>query len=143
MIDNSISPYVKKVALNIVGKRTDYQAAKAIAAWMGSNVRYGDYCNFSKNATGVIRSRRGNCCDQTRLILQLFDAAGLSEYYDMYYVNLSCPSYGHVYGRIRSKKTKNWINIDPASNAYGCYGYVCDSCSRTSPVDSKYPNKPF
>ena len=116
---------------------------RAICDWMDKKIWYSGYSGFQRSPDTVLSKKHGNCCDQTRLIFQLFDAAGISEYYDMYYVNLSCPSYGHVYGRIRSKISGNWVNIDPASDSYGCYGYVCDSCSRTSPVDSKYPHLPF
>ena len=137
-----ISAKVKQKALDIVGDKTGYQAMRAICDWMDKNVDYVKYSNFRRSPAYVMK-HGGNCCDQTRLILQLFDGAGLTEYYDMYYVNLQCPSYGHVYGRLKSKKNKKWVNIDPASDAYGCYAYVCDSCSRTSPVDSKYPNLPF
>jgi len=137
-----ISNKIKQKALSIVGNKTGYSAMRAICSWMDKNVHYVGYGGFQRSPEYVL-THGGNCCDQTRLIFQLFDGAGVCEYYDLYYVNLSCPSYGHVYGRIRSKKTKNWINVDPASDDFGCYGYVCDSCSRTSPVDSKYPNKPF
>lgn len=137
------SKKIKNLALSIVGEKTGREALLAICKWFDKNIGYVGYCGFHRGPDTVIRRKGGNCCDQTRAILTCFDAAGLTEFYDMYYVNLSCPSYGHVYGRIRSKKTKKWTNIDPASDSYGCYGYVCDSCSRTSPVDSKYPRLPF
>ena len=141
------SKLVRETALKIVGNKTGREALLAICKWMDKTIWYGPgkngYSGFQRSPDKVLKTKLGNCCDQTRLILQLFDAAGLSEFYDMYYVNLSCPKYGHVYGRIRTKKTGHWCNIDPASDSYGCYGYVCDSCSRTSPVDSKYPKMPF
>jgi hypothetical protein len=139
------SSKIRKLALSIVGNKTGYNAMRAICSWMDKNIHYPGrgYGGFVKSPDRVVSSHYGNCCDQTRLIFHLFDAAGVCEYYDLYYVNLSCPSYGHVYGRIRSKKSGKWTNVDPASDAYGCYGYVCDSCSRTSPVDSKYPHMPF
>lgn len=137
------SSKVRKLALDIVGNKTGYNAMRAICSWMDKNIHYSKYYGFLRSPNYVLQCKHGNCCDQTRLLLQLLDAAGVGEYYDMYYVNLSCPSYGHVYGRVRSKKTGKWTNVDPASDAYGCYGYVCDSCSRTSPVDSKYPHMPF
>lgn len=137
-----VSKKIQNLALSIVKDKTGYQAMREICNWMDKNIPYRGYTNFVRGPQEVVK-RGGNCCDQTRLLFHLFDAAGLTEFYDMYYVNLSCPSYGHVYARIRSKKTKKWTNIDPASDSYGCYGYVCDSCSRTSPVDSKYPKLPF
>ena len=140
------SKLVRNTALKIVGNKTGRQALLAICKWVDKNIHYGPgrdgYSGFQRSPDTVLKTKLCNCCDGTRLIFQLFDAAGLSEYYDMYYVNLRCPRYGHVYGRIKTKKTGNWTNIDTASTL-PCYGYVCDSCSRTSPVDSKYPKLPF
>ena len=137
------SKKIKNLVLSIVGEKTGREALLAICKYFDKNISYVGYTNFHRGPDTVINRKGGNCCDQTRAILTCFDAAGLTEFYDMYYVNLKCPKYGHVYGRIRSKKTKKWTNIDPASDSYGCYGYVCDSCSRTSPVDSKYPRLPL
>lgn len=140
------SAKVKKQALAIVGDKIGRKALLEICKWMDKHIHYGPgdgYGGFQRSPDTVLRTHLCNCCDGTRLFFELCDAAGLCEYYDMYYVNLSCPRYGHVYGRIRTKKTGHWVNIDTASDSYGCYGYVCDSCSRTSPVDSKYPTKPF
>ena len=142
-IIGSPSRKVKNLALSIVDNKTGYKAMRAICDWMDKNIHYTGYNNFVRSPDRVISSKHGNCCDQTRLLLQLFDSAGLTEYYDLYYVHVQCPSYGHVYARVKSKKTGKWTNIDPASDAYGCYGYVCDSCSRTASPKSKYPNMPF
>lgn len=143
IIDNSISPYVKKVALNIVGKRTDYQAAKAIATWM-KNINYGDYCDFHKNATGVIRSRRGNCCDQTRAMLQLMDAAGVGEFYTMKYVYVCCSGggVGHVFARLIHKKDGASVYVDPCKNALA-WGHHVTGWGRPPGRQTNYPNRPF
>lgn len=141
-----VSKLVKDTALSIVKDKTGREAMLEICKWVDKNIHYGPgrdgYCGFQRSPDTVLNTHLCNCCDGTRLIFQLFDAAGLSEYYDMYYVNLRCPRYGHVYGRIRTKKTGHWVNIDTASTV-PCYGYVCDSCDRHSPVDSKYPKMPF
>ena len=114
---------------------------RAICDWMDHNISYSRYGDFQKSPDSVISSRCGNCCDQTRLILQLFDAAGLTEYYDMYYVHVH-EYQGHVYAMIKAKSTGKSVYIDPASDSFGCYGYVCQGYSRGSPA-SKYPNRPF
>ena len=132
------SKKIKNLALKIVGNKTGREALLAICKWMDKNIHYTRYCGFCRSPDRVISSKHGNCCDQTRTILQLFDSAGLSEYYDMYYVHVT----GHVYGQVRTKKTGNRTYIDPASDVHGCYGYVCQGYTHGSP-SSKYPKMPF
>ena len=141
ILASNLSSKVKNLALSIVGEKTGYKAMRAICDWMDHNISYSGYGDFQKSPDSVISSRCGNCCDQTRLILQLFDAAGLTEYYDMYYVHVH-EYQGHVYGMIKAKNTGKSVYIDPASDSFGCYGYVCQGYSRGSPA-SKYPNRPF
>lgn len=135
------STKVKEKALSIVGDKTGYQAAKAIVAWMDDKIHYKGYGGFCRSPDKVMSTAHGNCCDQTRLLLQLFDAAGLSEYYDMYYVHVH-ERQGHVYALLKSKKNGNKTYVDPASDSYSAWGYVCQGYSRGSPA-SKYPNLPF
>ena len=136
-----VSSKVRQTALSIVGNKTGYSALRAICDWMDKNIWYVGYGNFCRSPDEVLSKKGGNCCDQTRLILQLFDAAGIGEFYDMYYVHVY-EQQGHVYGLVKNKKTHNQAYIDPASDAYGCFGYVCQGYSHGSPA-SKYPNKPF
>ena len=82
--------------------------------------------------------KTGNCCDQTRLFLQLCDAAGLTEYYKLYY----CKVPGHVYAIVVSKNNKQKTYVDCASDDFSAWGYVCQGYQHGSP-SSKYPNLPF
>ena len=132
------SQKVRNQALAIVKNMTGRKALLEICKWMDKNIWYTCYCGFCRSPDQVLKTKHGNCCDQTRLILQLFDAAGLSEFYDLYYVRVK----GHVYAQVRTKKTGKRTYIDPASNSFGCYGYVCQGYSRGSP-SSKYPSMPF
>jgi transglutaminase-like putative cysteine protease len=140
-IIGSPSRKVKQLALKIVGDKTGYKAMRAICDWMDKNIWYSGYGNFCRSPNTVLNTKHGNCCDQTRLILQLFDSAGLSEYYDMYYVHVH-EQQGHVYAQLKSKKTGKRVYVDPASDVRGCYGYVCQGYSHGNPK-SKYPNMPF
>lgn len=136
------SSTIKNKAWEIVGDKTGHEALKEICKWMDNKIDYAGYSNFVRSPERVISTKHGNCCDQTRLLLQLFDAAGLSEYYKMYYIHVKCPAYGHVYAMVTSKKTGNSVYIDPASDTYGCYGYVCDKCPHGG-RKTQYPTKPF
>lgn len=136
------SKKIKNLALSIVGEKTGYQAMRAICEWMDKKISYHGYNNFCRSPDDVVNRGGGNCCDQTRLLLNLFDAAGLSEYYKMYYIHVQCPEYGHVYAQMENKSNGKKVYIDPASDAYACYGYICDSCPHGSPA-SRYPSLPF
>ena len=136
-----LSSKVKNQALSIVGNKTGYSALREICDWMDKKIWYKGYGDFCRSPETVLSSKHGNCCDQTRLFLQLADAAGLTEYYKMYYVHVH-EKQGHVYALLKSKKSGNKIYIDPASDIHGCYGYVCQGYSHGSPA-SRYPTKPF
>lgn len=129
---------VRKLALSIVGNSTYRSALTKICCWMDKNIAYTRYCGFCRDPDEVINKGHGNCCDQTRLILSLFDAAGLSEYFELFYVRVT----GHVYAQIHNKQTGRYIYIDPASDSHTCYAYVCQGYPHGSP-SSTYPNKPF
>lgn len=131
------SAKIKQLALKIVGNKTGYAAMKAIVEYMDKNIWYKYYCGFCRSPDEVVSSKHGNCCDQTRLILQLFDAAGLNEFYKLYY----CHVKGHVYGIIKSRKTGKMTYIDPASDSHSAYGYVCQGYAHGSPSTS-YPTRP-
>lgn len=55
----------------------------------------------------------GNCCDQTRLMLQLMDAAGLNQYYKMYWVHVVGGKGGHVFAKLVTRKSGSWRYVDP------------------------------
>ena len=113
---------------------------KKIVAWVDTykNLHYAGYVNFCRNTSTVLKMHSANCCDGTRFFFQLCDAAGLCEYYNFYYVHVT----GHVYGIVETKKTKNWRYVDCASDAHGCWGYVCQGYAHGGRT-SKYPNLPF
>lgn len=139
-----IASSIKKKALAIVGNSTGSAAMKKIVNWVDKkeNMKYKGYYNFKDSPATCLKRGSANCCDGTRFFFELCDAAGLTEYYNFYYVHVQCPSYGHVYGIVETKKTKKWRYVDLASNYHGCWNYVCDSCPHGGRA-SKYPKLPF
>ena len=135
---------VLRRAQAIVGNSTGAAAMKKIIAWVDkySNLHYAGYNNFQRSPAEVLKKHSANCCDGTRFFFTLCDAVGLCEYFDFYYVHVQCPSYGHVYGIVETKKTKKWRYVDTASDSHGCWGYVCRGCPHGS-KGAKYPNLPF
>lgn len=134
-----IAKSVKAQALSIVGEKTGYEAAKLIVEWLDKHVGYKGYDNFVDSPAKCLKRRSGNCCDITRLMFQMLDAAGCSEYYKMEYIRV----WGHIYGRLTTKKTGKWRNVDCASPTAPAWGYVCIKY-RNSPIMRRttYPQLP-
>ena len=146
-IIGSPSRFIRQKALAIVGDSIGMAAAKKIAAYMGANIRYVGYSDFHKSPDTVIKQGGGNCCDQTRCMLNLMDAAGCSEYFTMKYVYVCCSGsgVGHVFARLVNKSNiynnTDWRYVDPCkANPWGNYvrGWG-------SPPGSQYnyPTRPF
>ena len=140
-VAGSINKAVKQQALKIVGDSKGWAAAKKISQWMDRHIAYVGYGNFIRSPVTVLNKRGGNCCDQTRLFLQMCDAAGCTEYLNMYYVHVH-EKQGHVYAQIKHKTTGKKVYVDCASDYHVAWGYVCQGYSHGSPA-STYPNQPF
>ena len=137
-IVGKLSKTVKNKALSIVSNKTGYSALKAIVKWMDKKIWYKCYYDFQRSPERVLSTKHGNCCDQTRLFLQLCDAAGLTEYYKLYY----CHVPGHVYAIVESKKTGKRTYVDCASDYHTAWAYVCQGYPHGTPT-SRYPTRPF
>ena len=137
-----ISKKVKEQALKIVGDKVGSAAMKEIVKFMDNKISYHLHYGFKWSAATCLSKRAANCCDGTRLFFELCDAAGLTEYYNFYYVHVQCPKWGHVYAIVETKKTKKWRYVDVSSDSHGCWGYVVQSCPRGG-RSSKYPARPF
>ena len=137
---SGISDRVKKQALAIVGDSTGIPAAKKVASWMDDHIDYDGYPNFQKSAERVLSSGCGNCCDQTRLFLEMCDVAGCTEYMTLKYRHV----YGHVYALVIPHKSKNTITVDCASDYADAWGYICIDYRGASVIrETTYPNRPF
>lgn len=138
VIGSDVSQKVRSTALSIVGEKTGYSALREIVKWMDKKIWYASYMNFVRSPDTVLSKKHGNCCDQTRLFLQLCDAAGLTEYYKLYY----CHVPGHVYAIVESKKTGKRFYVDCASDYHTAWAYVCRGYQHGTPT-SRYPKRPF
>lgn len=143
----SVSKKVKEKALKLAKGKYHLEAARAIAEFMGDHIRYeqvqSKVSGFTRSPENVLSSGMGNCCSQTRLMLKMMDAAGVTEKYKLYYIHINSGKYGHVFARIVSKKTGKGVYVDPCkSNPWGHYingkyGKI-GSCP-----SSRYPRQPF
>ena len=113
----SVPKKVKEQALKIVGNSTGLDAAKKIAAWCESkkHLKYDDYSDFCRKPNGCLTKKKANCCDSTRLMLAMMDAAGCSEKLKLQYVH--CHNYatndGHIFAKITTRSTGKWRYVDP------------------------------
>ena len=145
-INNNISKAVREKALKIVGKKKDLAAAKEIAKFMGQKIAYekvqSKVNNFSRSPSNVLGARMGNCCSQTRLMLELMDAAGVTDKYKLIYIHTVGGKGGHVFARIVSKKTGHGVYVDPCkANPWG--NWVKGYGTIGSAPSSNYPTLPF
>lgn len=103
-----------------VASGSDYDKATKIFNWVRDKVSYSFYYNTKYGALGTLNGRKGNCCDQTHLLIALSRAAGLPAKY----VNGECTfrsgkRYGHVWAQIYVNN--KWYNADAisSSNSFG------------------------
>lgn len=128
---------VRKQAFTIAGNKTGIVAAKRIAKWVAKNIDGSDYKGFKHSPAWVLKHRRGNDCDQTRLMLQMWDAVGVMEKYRVRYMHVSKGKREHVFAYIRNTM------VDPCK-IYAPWGHYVTGFgkpwSRKSPY---YPHLPF
>lgn len=89
-----ISPTIKLLAQSIVGDLTGYEAAYELATWVGTNIRHETAAGFYQTADETLNRRRGNCCSQTDLFLQMCVAVGVNEKHKLYYVQVGTYEFG-------------------------------------------------
>ena len=132
----NISERVKQKGISIAGSSTGLEAAKKIAAWCGTNIKYAGYNNFVRSPDTVLNMGSGNCCDQTRLMLQMMDGAGVTSQFKLIYVHTVGGKGGHVFAKI------NGTYVDPCkAKPWG--NYVTGYGSPGSAANSVYPKLPF
>lgn len=142
----SLNKKVKEKGQKLAKGKSDYQALKAIANFMGT-IRYQKplYKGFRKSTKSVLSSKKGNCCDQANLFLELCDAAGLTKTYNLYYIHVCCnrsshPGVGHMFCKVTNKSTGKSVYVDPTcSSPYNHYTHGWGSPPGTP---TKYPTKP-
>ena len=140
---HSVDKKVARKARSIVGNSRGIAAAKKIAYWVGKNITWLDYPNFVRKPRTVLERKAGNCCDQTRLMLMMMDAVGVSRTCTLEYIHVTKGKRGHVFAKITTNSTGTKRYVDPTHspwwNTYlkGRYGSLPPTHQTT------YPTKPF
>ena len=86
------------------GLTTTLQKANAIFKFVTFNIEYSGYSNSLQGAAKTLSLRRGNCCDQTNLLVALCRAVGIPVKYahglNTYFYYSGRTYDGHVWGQI-------------------------------------------
>lgn len=82
------------------GKTSAYDKAVALFNWVRDNVEYSFYYNTKYGATGTLNNRKGNCVDQTHLLIALTRAAGIPARYEHGICKFSDGTFGHVWAQV-------------------------------------------
>ena len=145
-VKGNVPKKVKEQALAIVGDSKGVSAAKMIEEWFRKHMHYEKKYDFYQSTSTTLKRRIGNCCCLAELFLQMCDAAGCTDYIDMYFVHVHGSQGGHVYTKLVTRKTKNWRYVDPTKSAHGAAGwgyYVNGSWGSPPGTQSSYPSRPI
>ena len=91
----NISQNVTKLAKRIAGKSTGMEACKKIARWVGKNINHETKEGFYQSPDDTLKRKKGNCCSQTLLFLQMCDAVGALEGHNAYFVHVGTMKFHH------------------------------------------------
>ncbi len=122
------------------GLTSDMDKVKAIFNYVRDNIAYSYYYDTKYGATGTLNAKKGNCVDQSHLLISMYRAAG----FKARYVHGTCffgqNWYGHVWTQVLVGTT--WIAGDPIS--YGnSLGKIKNWNTNTYRLHSRYVSLPF
>ena len=116
---------------NKITSATGNNAIKPIWQYCYSKIKYVYRKDFYQSAEKTWSSKRGNCCCQTEVLLNLLNAKGVS---DLHYCHSHNSKGGHVYAKV------NGMYLDPVTN-HGYGNYIRKYGSPIKITD--FPKKPF
>nr|WP_319373046.1 pseudomurein-binding repeat-containing protein [uncultured Methanobacterium sp.] len=134
--DNSIISLSRNVASG-----SDYDKATKVFNWVRDKISYSFYYNTKHGALGTLNQRKGNCCDQTHLLIALCRATGLPAKY----VNGECTfksgnRYGHVWAHVYV--SNKWYTADAISSS-NSFGVINNWNTATASINGYYRELPF
>ena len=123
------STWVKRA--NSITSATGNSAIKPIWQYCYSKIKYVYRKDFYQSAEKTWSSKKGNCCCQTEVLLNLLNAKGVT---DLHYCHSHNSKGGHVFAKVNGKY------LDPTTrNGYGNYIKTYGSPIKIT----DFPNKPF
>ena len=116
---------------NSITSATGNNAIKPIWQWCYSKLKYVYKKDFYQSAEKTWSTKKGNCCCQTEVLLNLLNAKNVS---DLHYCHSHNSKGGHIFAKVNGKY------LDPTTrNGYG--NYIRKYGSPIKITD--FPNKPF
>ena len=116
--NKEIKALAKKLTSSL---KSDYDKGKKLFNWVRDNIQYKKYRNTRKGAVKTLQTKKGNCVDQSHLLVALSRAAGIPA---RYVKGTNCRfTTGYVSGHIWTQILvgKKWVVADPTSsiNSFG------------------------
>ncbi|MDR0900226.1 MAG: transglutaminase-like domain-containing protein, partial [Methanobrevibacter sp.] len=123
------------------GCTTQLQKATVIYNWVRDKIAYEFYYNTKYGAAKTLSLKKGNCVDQTHLLIALFRKVGL----EARYVNGNCDFtssgwIGHVWGEV--KVGSKWYTVDTTSSR-NSFGVVKNWNTNTEKITGRYTSISF
>ena len=89
-----ISNNILNRAKTIVGKYKDLRAIRKLAVWVGRNIVHDTREGFYQSPEITLNSKKGNCCSQALLFLQMCESLGLLKNHKAYFVHVGLEIFG-------------------------------------------------
>lgn len=107
---------IQNLAKTLTSKlKTDYEKGKKLFNWVRDNIHYKKYRNTLRGAVKTLKAKKGNCVDQSHLLIALSRASGIPA---RYVKGDNCKfTSGYVSGHIWTQMyiNKKWVVADTTS----------------------------
>lgn len=107
---------IQDLAKTLTSKlKTDYEKGKKLFNWVRDNIQYKKYRNTLRGAVKTLKAKKGNCVDQSHLLVALSRASGIPA---RYVKGGGCKfTSGYVSGHIWTQLyiNKKWVVADTTS----------------------------
>ena len=90
----TVSKTIMDKAKKIAGNSKDLEAAKKLASWIGKNISHETMAGFYQSPEDTLKRKKGNCCSQTLLFLQMCEALGITQNHEIYIVHVGTKEFG-------------------------------------------------
>ncbi len=108
---------IQDLAKTLTSKlKSDYEKGKKLFNWVRDNIQYKKYRNTRRGAVKTLQTKKGNCVDQSHLLIALSRASGIPA---RYVKGGNCKfSNGYVSGHIWTQMyiNKKWVVADTTSH---------------------------
>lgn len=132
----NISKSVVNQALSIAKEgKSDYDNLKLLYNWCDKAISYKYYNNTKHGASGTLKHRSGNCCDNAHLLIAMARSVGIKARY----CHAKQGDKGHVYGEYYVKN--KWFVCDTGVTSTG--RYWGSHCNYAGGTDVRYDKLPF